>query len=396
MIVGVNDFSDLENQVQANTIYNGDITGDEVSVLTTAKRADGTLFQTNITPAGFGVINDIDVLFVVDATKINGLLPLEITSTSSQLALRYDALDFAEFEVDSTGLLELKTQNGFTYLNEDTHAFFTIKSTHASGDSGFFLDNVNGRRYSFFADISQDEDFRIFSYENSSDVLKYDVSASQTQFPTTGGVSITNNLGVGTASPSARIECRSTTEQLRLSYDASNSAIFTVTSSGYLKVLPSGGRVTIGEDVGSQNNNLNVMGSTGNTFTRIQDTAVNGSAGFILENDAQRWTFKVAGNSSDKFSIRDATGGIDKVNIGIGATGDISFVNFGSLGIGTVTPHASAILDVVSTTQGFLPPRMTTAQRDDITSPAAGLVIYNTTTAKLNVYTTAWEQVTSV
>ena len=57
---------------------------------------------------------------------------------------------------------------------------------------------------------------------------------------------------------------------------------------------------------------------------------------------------------------------------------------------------ASAVLDVRSTTQGFLPPRMTTTQRNAIASPAAGLMIYNTTTAKLNVYTTAWEEITSL
>jgi hypothetical protein len=58
--------------------------------------------------------------------------------------------------------------------------------------------------------------------------------------------------------------------------------------------------------------------------------------------------------------------------------------------IGTATPSASAQLEVTSTTRGFLPPRMTTTQRDAISSPAAGLVIYNTTTSKLQVYTTSW------
>ena len=53
------------------------------------------------------------------------------------------------------------------------------------------------------------------------------------------------------------------------------------------------------------------------------------------------------------------------------------------VGIGTTSPAASARLDVTSTTQGFLPPRMTTSQRDAIASPATGLVIYNTTTAGL-------------
>lgn len=41
--------------------------------------------------------------------------------------------------------------------------------------------------------------------------------------------------------------------------------------------------------------------------------------------------------------------------------------------------HASAILDVKSTTKGLLVPRMTTVQRDAIAAPATGLLIYNTT-----------------
>jgi hypothetical protein len=48
-------------------------------------------------------------------------------------------------------------------------------------------------------------------------------------------------------------------------------------------------------------------------------------------------------------------------------------------GINTTTPEPSAILDVYSTNKGFLPPRLTTAQRDAIATPAAGLMIYNTT-----------------
>lgn len=61
----------------------------------------------------------------------------------------------------------------------------------------------------------------------------------------------------------------------------------------------------------------------------------------------------------------------------------------------TGTPTTPAILELNSTAQGFLPPRMTSAERDAIVAPVAGLLIYNTTTSKLNVYTTAWEQVTS-
>ncbi|MEW4925500.1 fibrinogen-like YCDxxxxGGGW domain-containing protein [Algibacter sp. 2305UL17-15] len=55
----------------------------------------------------------------------------------------------------------------------------------------------------------------------------------------------------------------------------------------------------------------------------------------------------------------------------------IDFYGFAQVGIGTTNPDPSSILDVESTTQGFLPPRMTSLQRDNITAPAEGLLIYN-------------------
>ncbi len=52
---------------------------------------------------------------------------------------------------------------------------------------------------------------------------------------------------------------------------------------------------------------------------------------------------------------------------------------------------ASALLDVKSTSKGFLPPRMSTVQRDLITTPAAGLVIFNTNINSLQLYNgTGW------
>jgi hypothetical protein len=48
------------------------------------------------------------------------------------------------------------------------------------------------------------------------------------------------------------------------------------------------------------------------------------------------------------------------------------------VGIGTTTPVGSAQLDVNSISKGFLPPRMTSAQRGNITSPVAGLMVYQT------------------
>lgn len=66
-------------------------------------------------------------------------------------------------------------------------------------------------------------------------------------------------------------------------------------------------------------------------------------------------------------------------NIGINATG--------------ATPHASAILDVNATNKGFLMPRMTTVQRNAITTPAEGLKVYDTDTKTFWFYNgTGWIQ----
>jgi hypothetical protein len=47
-------------------------------------------------------------------------------------------------------------------------------------------------------------------------------------------------------------------------------------------------------------------------------------------------------------------------------------------GIGTRTPDKSAVLDLSSTSKGFLMPRMSTDERDLIENPANALIIYNT------------------
>jgi hypothetical protein len=65
-------------------------------------------------------------------------------------------------------------------------------------------------------------------------------------------------------------------------------------------------------------------------------------------------------------------------------TGTVGFTHYaiqttsGGAYINTATPAATAALQVDSTTQGFLPPRMTTAQRLAIASPAASLIVFDT------------------
>ena len=54
----------------------------------------------------------------------------------------------------------------------------------------------------------------------------------------------------------------------------------------------------------------------------------------------------------------------------------IKICNAQNMGIGTATPDPSAKVDINSTTKGFLPPRLTFNQRNTISNPAKGLVIW--------------------
>lgn len=74
-----------------------------------------------------------------------------------------------------------------------------------------------------------------------------------------------------------------------------------------------------------------------------------------------------------------------KVTLLILALSIFSF-SYAQVGIGNATPNASAVLELTSTTRGFLPPRMTTLQRTSITSPAPGLTIFNTSLKCLEIY----------
>jgi sugar lactone lactonase YvrE len=67
----------------------------------------------------------------------------------------------------------------------------------------------------------------------------------------------------------------------------------------------------------------------------------------------------------------------------------------GSTGIGTTSPHATALLEVASTTKGVLFPRMTEEQRSAIEEPATGLIVYQTDgTEGLYIYkSTGWTQI---
>ena len=69
-----------------------------------------------------------------------------------------------------------------------------------------------------------------------------------------------------------------------------------------------------------------------------------------------------------------------------------AFAQNNNVGIGTLTPAPSAVLDLTAPAndKGFLVPRLTTAQRTAIFSPANGLLVYDTNFNCFFYFTTTW------
>jgi hypothetical protein len=167
-----------------------------------------------------------------------------------------------------------------------------------------------------------------------------------------------------------------------LSIDATNDRVGVGTSSPTQKLDIDGGILARGNNaVSNQGAYLqwNRSGAEGETYILNQKGGGGSNAGIrfgsvTTGNTHTEWARFVDNGS---FSVDGSTLTVDAPN--------------NRIGIGTSSPNSSSIVEMASTTQGFLPPRLTSAQRDAISSPAAGLVIYNTTTNCLNFYAgNAW------
>lgn len=169
-----------------------------------------------------------------------------------------------------------------------------------------------------------------------------------------------SRLGIGTSSPSARLDilaqgALSTDVVGRFRNSANTADLFNVLGNGYTNVvaLEASGFINIKQPVGQYYPNLN----------------------FIANGSQNCGTFE---GYNGGLYLKSATYlNIQPANVYIGAYN---------------TGNASAVLTVNSTTKGFLPPRMTNAQRTAIASPAVGLMVYCTdATEGLYIYkSTGW------
>jgi hypothetical protein len=151
-------------------------------------------------------------------------------------------------------------------------------------------------------------------------------------------------------------------------------------------------RNTIGE-----NNTANGFGALRDNVTGSNNTAIGYSANVASDNLENATAIGNGAIVSASNKIQLGNGEVTAVQLGTADkvtlyTGTIVAGNqtlSGTLGVGTSSPNTSAKLEVSSTTQGFLPPKMTFAQRNLINSPVQGLMIYCTdcnTNGELQIY----------
>jgi len=190
--------------------------------------------------------------------------------------------------------------------------------------------------------------------------LALQVAAGDTAF---GG-----RVGIGTSVPSGQLHVAATTPAYFDRAGSNPSHLILRTSRGTLAAPTV---TTLNAEIGQ----VSFGGYDGTQW-------VNPLTGFTAKA-AELWTTTAQGTD---FYIRTTA---------IGTTSAVERVRISSeglVGIGTTTPNVSSLLDITSTTKGFLTPRMTTVQRDAITSVATGLEIYNTTTGRHEAYDgTVWQ-----
>ena len=173
-----------------------------------------------------------------------------------------------------------------------------------------------------------------------------------------------NRLGIGTATPTEKLEVNGNVKV--------GEWIHSNVADVSIRLRPIYNAIHIMNNAGSAFRDIAFSKAT--VYSQLQAYGSAGGPGYSFSGDTDTGFFYGGGDV-----IGMSTGGVERARL----TND-------GLGIGTTTPNASALLDVTSTSKGFLPPRIADPN-GDVTSPAAGLMAYDSTDNTLQVYNgSAW------
>ena len=190
----------------------------------------------------------------------------------------------------------------------------------------------------------------------------------------------------GAAGKIAGIVADSASASMYFTNEGNKPFVYAINGSEQMRLTSTG----LGIGTSSPSYKFQVSNTSGYAQMALQGSSANG--GIIRFYDstsvvtASIFGFGSAA-STDSYALRFDTNGAERARI------DSS----GNLGVGTTSPNASAIIDAQSTTKGVRFPNMTGTQKNAISNPPAGLVVFDTTLAKLCVYSgSAWQTITSI
>ena len=147
----------------------------------------------------------------------------------------------------------------------------------------------------------------------------------------------------------------------------------------------------------SANNNTAIGYLSGAyTTTGYSNTTLGANSGYSNTTGTRN---TLIGDSADESSVNLTNATAIGYNAKVGQSNSIVLGATGTyqpnVGIGTSQPNSTALLEMKSTTQGLLIPRMSSSQRTSISSPATGLIVYDTDSGYVFFYNSGWKGIKS-
>ena len=224
--------------------------------------------------------------FAEDSEFLKGISAVEIATLSGGIITENEDIDAGTGTLTASNVLygvvagtgiSVGTGQTPTITNTDLGSSQNIFKTIKVGSDSFSTgSNTDTLEFSSGTGIS-------LSTDKSN--KKVTITGSATSGWTDDGTTVrlttsTDSVGIGTTSPSSKLDALSTTEQLRLLYDSSNYTSFTIGSSGDLTLNPTGGDVIFADaDV------LNIGGSGSDTAYNIIGDSSSGASSVVDSDD---------------------------------------------------------------------------------------------------------------
>jgi hypothetical protein len=334
------------------------------------KFPDGTLQTTAATGGGgSGWTDDGTTVRLTTSTDNVGI---GTTSPASRLQVGPGTPVFSGTDVNITSITNVASANNLLLL-ETRDAANDVGIVFATSaipeDAAIFLDESDARKFKIaIGDVSGD------GSRNTNTKMVIDQ---------------TGNVGIGTTTPSAKLDIVHTGSTPNLQLKSRLSSI--------------------GDDIQVRN-----PGDNNLAFRTFYGSGLSTMGGYVLQGYRRYWdggALILVGVCTDDQStvdgaviirgqLNDAQDNLVNAPVldvekGDGTSLILVDAN-GNVGIGTTSPGTSNLLELSSTTKGLVLPRMTKSQRDAIASPVAGMMVYQTdNTPGLRVYNgTSWVRFT--